>query len=272
MNKLDLPTVTLVCADCVDTMRAVAVLEHCKDLCNFGAVKLLTSLDTDYPHEKIPQLNSLNDYSAFCLKNLHRHIDTPHMLVIQHDGFVINPDAWQPHWLNCDYIGPLFLQETIITDQTMGSGGFSFRSKALMAACDELLPPWDGKHSYDFVDTGNNWGHEDGVITKHLRVPLMAKGFRFATVEDGALFAFGGNQHCYCATSFGFHGFWQEVVDRMPFLVPPSPDDTMAFIRQLWRKGELIPDRPGYLAISSNDLAKVPFTITFGGRATTPKI
>ncbi len=109
MSKPDLRTVTLFCADCVNAVRAVEILERCRDACDFGAVRLLTSCETDYLHAvKIPPLHSLNAYSVFMLKRAHEFVDTPHMLVVQWDGFVINPSAWDPAWLYYDYIGPIW--------------------------------------------------------------------------------------------------------------------------------------------------------------------
>ena len=210
MALLDLSHTTLVCADCVDASRVIPVLEKCQSLCRFGAVRFLTSLDTEYPHEKIRPLTSINDYSAFLLKEVYTHVPTSHMLIVQHDGWVLNPDAWNPDWLRYDYIGPLYLQETNVNDQTVGSGGFSFRSRALMEAVAGLLPPWDGHCSYNARDGRNSWGHEDGVVTKHLRRPLLERGFVFAPPMAAGKFAYGGNPNkaYYCPHPFGFHGFY----------------------------------------------------------------
>lgn len=217
MNRLQLPTVTLLCVDCVEPKRAILALENSKALCDFGAVKFLTSLETDYPHETIRPLHSLNDYSAFLLKHAHEHIDTPHVLIVQHDGWVLNPAAWDPAWLHCDYLGPLFMQETHVNAESVGVGGFCFRSRALMSTACGLLPTWDGHHSYDANDGRNNWGHEDGVLSKHLRRSLMARGYQFGSPLQAGHFACGGNpnQNYYFPDSFGFHRFFPDVVARM---------------------------------------------------------
>ena len=47
---LDLSSVTLFCADCVNVDRAVKTMDICTSKAKFGAVKLLTSLPTNYPH------------------------------------------------------------------------------------------------------------------------------------------------------------------------------------------------------------------------------
>ncbi len=214
MTTVNLPNVTLVCADCLHVERAIAAVERSRAQCNFGAVKFLTSLDTKHPHVPIPAIKSINDYSAFCLKNIHAYVDTTHMLVVQHDGWVINGQAWEDDWLNYDYVGPLFEQERDVNAESVGSGGFSLRSKRFMAAVSELLPPWDGKASFDGNDGANRWGHEDGVICKYLRRLLTNRGFKFAPPDSAARFAFGRNRVVQCQTSFGFHGYCPETALR----------------------------------------------------------
>ena len=51
------------------------------------------------------RINNINDYSYYCIYNLTNHIDTSHCLLIQADGFVINPNKWDDSWLEYDYIG-----------------------------------------------------------------------------------------------------------------------------------------------------------------------
>ena len=222
MPKLNLPTVTLMCVDCVSASRARAVLEECKSLCDFAAVKLLTSEPTDYEHAiPIEPLRSLNDYSAFMLKKLSLHFDTPHVQIVQHDGWILDPEAWDPEWLKLDYIGPLFLQHEALMESSVGSGGFSLRSKALTDAIEALLPPWDGEHSYD-GSSGNNWGHEDGVISCHLRQTLLAQGFRYGSADQAIQYAYGGNRTFFAQKTFGFHGFWPKLAEFGYDLTKPA--------------------------------------------------
>lgn len=222
--KLQLPNVTAVCADCVGTERAIDALEHTKRLVDYGAVKYFTSLETDYPHIKIKHLDH-NGYSAFMLKELWKYIDTTHVQVIQHDGWVLNPAKWDPAWLQYDYIGAIWLQATQNDALACGAGGFSLRSRKLTRLTSELLPPWDGVHSFD-GPTGNNWGHEDGCIAMHLRSILeMRYGCVYAPPEVAAKYCFGGGKLIYDPESFGFHGFWPENIERLKHQpVPCNPD------------------------------------------------
>jgi hypothetical protein len=183
-------------------------------MCDFADVKLATSIQVDYSHAiSIKKLASLNDYSAFMLKEVHGHVHTPHMLIVQHDGWVLNPAVWSDGWLLYDYVGPLFLQDTVAQPWSVGSGGFSLRSTKLMKYISSILPPWDGQASWDRLDGKNNWAHEDGVISIGLRDHLQTAGFKFAPPEEAAKFAYGGNHNFYCPRPFGYHGFY--AIDKL---------------------------------------------------------
>lgn len=198
--KLSLPNITLCCVDCVNATRAIKVLEHCKSLCDFGAVKFLTSIPCDYEHRiKIMPLNSLVAYSIFMLTRIHEYIDTEQVLIVQRDGFILNTSSWDDDWKTLDYISPLFVQYPIV-----GSGGFSLRSKKLMQEVSRQTPEWDGtQRGADEIQLVQNY-YEDGVIC------LSGKfsNFKFATRQQASRFAQGGNPdpEFFYPKSFGFHG------------------------------------------------------------------
>ncbi len=39
------------------------------------------------------------------IKRINSYVATPFALVIQYDGFILNPDAWRDEFLDYDYIG-----------------------------------------------------------------------------------------------------------------------------------------------------------------------
>lgn len=223
--KLQLPNVTLLCADCVHIDYAIPALERCKALADFGAVKLLTSMPTDYEHRvEILPLNSLSAYSTFMLKHSHEYVDTTHFLVAQHDGWILNPEAWDPAWLGLDYIGPLFIHQHETGPKSVGTGGFSFRSKRLMAAVAKLLPPWDGTEATVKEAIAAATCYEDGYISSVARPILERLGMRFGTPEQAARFAQGGNNdpRYHVEKPFGFHGLWSNI-DHATGIVAPPP-------------------------------------------------
>ncbi len=198
--KLQLQDVTLICVDCVDVQRAINVLKRCTDLVDFGAVKLLTSKETLYPNAvKIGPIGNLTEYSDFMIKYIWEYVDTPYMQIVQHDGWILNPEVWEDDWKRYDYIGPLFLQEKNVDNDSVGVGGFSFRSRKMMKFIAENC--FYGYQWYGYI-------HEDGVICKTLKPMLAKAGFAFAPPDRAAKYAAGGNAYCACTKPFGFHGYW----------------------------------------------------------------
>lgn len=224
---LELPSVTLFCADCVDIERAIHAVERCKAVARFGAVRLLTHLPTDHPDRvEIPRLPSLVDYSIFMLKRAVKFIDTPHALVIQHDGYIINAGSWNQAWLNLDYIGPLFIQDYANPQDMVGSGGFSLRSRAMMQYTEKCAPDWDGTPESTARAQKAVGSYEDGYISHNLRPHL-----RIGSPTEAAKFAQGGwpqspsvrrnERTYYVERPFGFHGKWSNIDEATGFVQPP---------------------------------------------------
>jgi hypothetical protein len=206
MTKLQLPTITLLIADDIAPERAKNVLEICKRHADFGAVKLLTSKEVEGAI-KIQPLNSLIAYSVFMLTEAYRHVETEHCLVVQRDGFILNPESWKPEWLELDYVAPIFMQ-TYADGEKVGSGGFSLRSKLMMKRIAHEYPVWDGTQEHAEKLQSRLGFYEDGVISfKH------KKNFKIASLEQAADFGQGGNRNIdyYRHKPFGFHRTWQKI-------------------------------------------------------------
>ena len=205
MSKLQLPSTTLLMVDCLNADRSIKVIEHCKSMCDFGDVKFLTSIPNDYQHSvKIMPLTSLIAYSIFMLSHVHKYINTAHFLVVQRDGWILNPESFDPAWLELDYIGPLFMQ----MDRT-GSGGFSLRSKKIMEEISKRVPVWDGsqKHADEIQKTLPYY--EDGIIA----LTPFSYNFKIASLDQAADFAAGGNRNpqYFRDRPFGWHRTWQDI-------------------------------------------------------------
>lgn len=213
--KLQLPSVTLICIDCVNANRAIKVLERCKGLADFGDVKLLTHIPINYEHKiKIKPLNTLVSYSIFMLTKVHEYIDTPNLLVVQRDGWILNPESFNPAWLDLDFIGPLFIQYPKV-----GSGGFSLRSKRVMQETAKVVPEWDwSQKNADEIQDQMGF-YEDGVICLSKR---LSPDYKIASLEDACQFAQGGNREpeYYRHKPFGFHGTHQNIDHSTGFVSP----------------------------------------------------
>lgn len=174
MNNLCLKEVTLLGIDCVDVERLVLAAEICQKHIDFGAVKLLTHLHSDYPHiVPITPITTIKAYSHFMIKELYKYISTKYVLIIQWDGFVLNHLNWENDFLNYDYIGAPWKHRDNLT---VGNGGFSFRSYALL--------------KYLALDANiDNCHPEDFIICKRHRADLESNGFRFAPEEMARKFS-----------------------------------------------------------------------------------
>ena len=205
MSKLQLPTVTLLMTDCLNVEHSIKVIEHCKSLCDFGDLKFLTSIPNNYEHSvKIKPLNSLIAYSIFMMKESHKYIDTPTVITVQRDGWILNTSSWNNEWLDLDFIGGIFMQ----TDW-VGSGGFSLRSKKIMEEISKTLPDWDGTQKGAEEIQKNISFYEDGMLS----LTPFAKNFKIASLEQAADFSQAGNRNpkYFRERPFGWHRTWQEI-------------------------------------------------------------
>jgi hypothetical protein len=69
-----------------------------------------------------------NKYNEFGVKELYKYIETSHVLLIQHDGYVLDGSRWSDEFLQYDYIGAPW---TYKDGRNVGNGGFSLRSRRL---------------------------------------------------------------------------------------------------------------------------------------------
>jgi len=147
----------------------------------------------------IHPLSNTEEYSEFVLKNLTNQITTSHALIIQWDGFVINPTAWSSDFLDFDYIGAPWPQ---FQHHTVGNGGFSLRSKRLL----ECLADPEIILSHP----------EDLCICRSNRQLLEDKhAIRFAPADVAEHFSV--ERHHKKKDTFGFHGIF-----NIPDLFSPS--------------------------------------------------
>ncbi len=194
-SPLHLPQVTLCAAACVNLRATISALQRCMANVSFAQVLLFSDAQgLDLPPGielvAIPRLRSSADYSRFVLHDLGQWIATSHCLIAQWDGFITDPGAWDPAFLDLDYIGAPWPQFSDGHD--VGNGGFSLRSKRLMAAC--RLP--------GFIDSGEA---EDIVIARNNRRWLeQVCGMHFADRAAASRFSFERDHTA--AHTFGFHG------------------------------------------------------------------
>lgn len=195
---LELPGVTLCCIDTANHALALRALARSRTGVRYARVLLLTDALPDgvvaaegVDVVSIAPIRSRDAYSEFVLKSLLPHVATPHVLLVQWDGYVVNPAAWDPAFLDCDYIGAKWFWY----DDAMrvGNGGFSLRSRKLLEALQDPR--------VTLVDA------EDTTIGRTFR-PLLERehGIRYADEALADRFAF---EAAYpIGRPFGFHGLF----------------------------------------------------------------
>ncbi|WP_395699650.1 DUF5672 family protein [Aquabacterium sp.] len=236
-TMLDLSEVTLCCVDTRTPALALAALRRCTASVHFARVLLFTDrallptppLGIEVIDLRIPTVPA---YSEFMLRGLLPYVHTSHLLVVQWDGYVLDPGAWDPAFLRYDYIGAPW--HDIEGDAGVGNGGFSLRSlKLLRALQDPALQP---SHPEDLC-----------ICARHREALEHQHGIRFAPRALAAHFAYERTEPT--VPTFGFHGLFN--FDRvMPMaelkaLLATLPDEMMRGLdahdlcRRLLTLGEL---------------------------------
>jgi len=195
--KPNLSDVTICAADSLTPELALIAIEKSLKQCGFGRAILFTDKDIKHNLEieliRIKKLNSVNDYSWFILKELHKYIDTKFILIVQWDGYVLDGKKWDNSFYNYDLIGAKWSWHK--DSFKVGNGGFTFRSLKLqkMIASDE----------FPFV---SNLA-EDMQICKLYRQQLTDKhSIRFAPEDIADKFSY--EKRFSHTNTFGFHGFF----------------------------------------------------------------
>jgi hypothetical protein len=203
-TPLVLPNVTLVAASSIAIPQTVRAMQACLAGVTFGEAILFThdvAAAKDEPGIRVVAVEEMRnraDYSRFMLRSLGRFIETDFALCVQWDGYVLDPSAWRAEFLDYDYIGapwPHFHDAYVV-----GNGGFSMRSKRLLAACADPR-------------VGEELHAEDIAICRAARPLLETEyGIRFAPVELARRFAFERGRRR--GDEFGFHGVFN-MIDLM---------------------------------------------------------
>ena len=192
---------------------------------SYGAVKFVTSKEivkkykNDLKKDNIicestfSDIKNINDYSKYMVYELHKHINTEYVLVIQYDGFVINPSSWRQEFLEYDYIGApwVYRENAYVTPfgehVRVGNGGFSLRSKKLLEVPLKTEIPFDCTKGDFYKHFNANNFNEDGCIAVHNRHLYEEQGCKFAPLEVAVHFSHETTiPENHGIIPFGFHG------------------------------------------------------------------
>lgn len=211
MGRLNLNNVTLICIEGTENSeKAVLALEYSSQNIDFKETLLISPSSPPLPHYiKHCHINKLtwDEYNKFITNELYQYFMTEYCILIQTDGFIINPHLWKDEFLKYDYIGAAWdfekypfqtnsISPKIIESKgirglnRVGNGGFTLRSKKLL----ETVANHPIKCS----------GPEDTFICHTIYDDLINQGITFAPVEIANIFS--KDPLFDIESTFGFHG------------------------------------------------------------------
>ena len=213
---IKLPQIALISINCVDPNEAAKAMVYSMRGIEFGQAILFTSepVVSSDPRITVKKIKKLNwhEYNDACL-SIGRAFRSDYALFIQDDGFVINPDNWDPKFLEYDYIGAPWPSDPQWADQQVaraeihrvfpynrvGNGGFSLRSRKFMELSDHF-------HSCGL------YGEDCYLCTIHYDY-MIKHGIKFAPFELALKFSYENQlpemeypNKLNPALHFGFHG------------------------------------------------------------------
>ena len=190
---LDLSNVTLVAMTSVKVDATIEALKWSSKDIKFASIKLITDVaSNNVPSniliEKIDKMRNIDEYSYSMIYKLGDYIDTPYAMVVQYDGFIVNPKAWRSEFFEYDYIGaPWSMPSDSFSYRDkegnivrVGNGGVSLRSKKIIDLPNKLNLEWKPFHGYY---------NEDGFICTGNRHIYIENGINFADVEVAKYFS-----------------------------------------------------------------------------------
>ena len=207
-DKLPLKDVTLLAISSIQIDATIdAIGKSCQDI-EFGKVKLIShkrpeNLPRFISFEECPEIRNIMDYNHYVFKDLEKHVDTSHCLMIQYHAYILNASVWNDKWLEYDYCGAPWkvLPNTYIANNgervRVGNGGFSLRSKKILEA-----PKILGLE----LSQEQGWYNEDGNLVCYFRKELLDYGIKYMPLEDAVTFSYENTvEENAWVKPFGFH-------------------------------------------------------------------
>lgn len=174
----------------------------------------------------------IEDINNICLRLMPNFVETDFNLIVQDHAFAVNPQAWDPLFLNYDYIGApfcgLWSGGPYWCGPIIGNGGFSLRSRKLYDALlkeqltwniEDWIPYEDRLRLFAYYVTnqkGQKCLGEDIVISIAARKLLETRyGVRFCPPELAGKFSLFEDHpftNYWLGRSFGFHG--EQVAEK----------------------------------------------------------
>lgn len=176
---LTLPNVTLIAVDGKNTHFTAQSMKRSQKQAEFANVILFDK----------PYLKSKQEVGIFIVQEVHRYINTSHVLNVEWDSWIVHPEHWTDEFLEYDYIGAKWPWAT--EGNNIGNTGFWLVSKRLLELLSAMV--WDTEGCMD---------HDISVQ----RPFLEGQGMKFAPTAIADRFSYERAAYPGPVT-FGFHGF-----------------------------------------------------------------
>jgi hypothetical protein len=178
-QKLTLNNITLIAltGKWEDVDSHIDALEKSCEGIEFGDVKMIYDA----------KIKNIDDWNRKIIYELWKYVDTEFCILIHADGYIINPQLWNPDWLKYDFIGapwPLPQDNYSYLDDrgrlVRVGNSVGLRSKKLLKLPTDLNLEWKS-----YYGTTN----EDGFLCCHNKTVLEAFGCNFAPLEVAVHFS-----------------------------------------------------------------------------------
>lgn len=191
--KIILKNVSLVAVASTNHVATIKALKYSSKHIEFGEILFFSEINPCpkrkfFKYVKTEKFNNISEWGKFIVFDLYKHINTPYIILIHADGFIVNPKSWMNTFLDFDYIGapwplprdPISFRDECGKIYRVGNS-VSLRSKKILELPSKLKLSWG-----NFI---LNIPHEDGFLCVQHRDLLEKKGMKFAPIEIAAYFA-----------------------------------------------------------------------------------
>jgi hypothetical protein len=200
--SLNLDNITLVTIGSKNISETKKALNICNKQANFHSTFFFTEKQNHCTNDSIRYISidpitNWREYQSFRIIDFPNIflslLETDFFLIVEWDGFVVNPDAWSNVFYDYDYIGaPL----PNCWKNICGNGGFTLRSKKFLTTQKEI-----GK-----LFSRNRWCPEDIYLSFVKRKTFESAGCKYAPTDIAYKFATENGEYKKYQ-SFGFHSF-----------------------------------------------------------------
>jgi hypothetical protein len=207
---LKLLNVTVAALACTRVYETVAALKCSMKSVEFGDAVLISHKKPFYLPGSIrfgrtSKNKSIDEFSYKLVYELYKYISTDFVLIVHHDGYVVNPDMWRADFLNYDYIGAPWPKNKKLTDINGNiirvGNGVGLRSKKLLELPSKINMPFEPAY--------NGLYNDDLFICAKNRHIFEENGLKFAPLDVAKCFSHEANiSEIRGIKPFMFHGYF----------------------------------------------------------------